>query len=138
MLGVVAGQLGEHEDKWSVRMLLLVRTRFAAGRVRSAGWVLRADAPREGVIETPPLLCAEVLQEGDRGLLHRFYGRASKMRLKGVWAARRKRRKPAAVMTSPMRFSPAWAPRAAPTSYEREAGTQSRAEAEQKTRPTGL
>src|ERR1700730_19334733 len=44
------------------------------------------------------------------------YGRASKMRLKGVWVAPRKRVKPPLVTTSRKRFSPAWAPSAAPTS----------------------
>ena len=57
-------------------------------------------------------------------------GRASKTRLKGVWVARRKRLNPPVVTTSRMRFSPAWAPRAAPTSCAIEAGTQSSVEAE--------
>lgn len=51
------------------------------------------------------------------------YGFASSTRLNGVSAARRNRVKPPAVATSRRRASPAWAPRAAPTSCEREFGT---------------
>ena len=52
------------------------------------------------------------------------HGRASNTRLKGVSAARRKRLKPPAATTSPIRASPAWAPRASPTSCDSDAGVQ--------------
>ena len=55
-------------------------------------------------------------------------GRTSKTRLKGVWAARRKRLKPASATTSAILAGPAWAPRARPTSWESEAGVHSRVE----------
>jgi len=57
-------------------------------------------------------------------------GLASRTRLKGVSVARRKRRKPPWVTTSRRRASPAWAPRQAPTSCERDAGVQMNVEAE--------
>jgi hypothetical protein len=48
------------------------------------------------------------------------YRRTSRIMLKGVSAARRTRPKPPLVITSRSRFSPARAPRAAPTSWARE------------------
>jgi len=50
-----------------------------------------------------------------------FQGRASKTRLNGVWAARRKCVKPASMITARNRASPACAPRAVPTSCASEA-----------------
>src|ERR1700733_2740233 len=58
------------------------------------------------------------------------YGRASNTMLNGVSAARRKRVKPAAVTTSLIRASPAWAPSASPTSCDSEAGVHSSVENE--------
>src|SRR5882724_11416332 len=52
------------------------------------------------------------------------HGRASRIRLKGVSAARRMRVKPAEVTTSRSRVSPAWAPRPSPTSWLSEFGVQ--------------
>ncbi|RZU41338.1 hypothetical protein BDD14_2854 [Edaphobacter modestus] len=59
-----------------------------------------------------------------------FYARASNTRLKGVSAARRKLLKPPEETTSRIRASPACAPRARPTSCEREAGVQIMVDAE--------
>ena len=53
-----------------------------------------------------------------------FQGRASKTRLNGVSAARRKRVNPAAVTTSRIAASPAWAPSADPPGWESALGTQ--------------
>ena len=50
------------------------------------------------------------------------YGRASYTWLNGVSATRRKRVNPPASTTSRMRASPAWAPRASPTSCDSDAG----------------
>ncbi len=50
------------------------------------------------------------------------HGRASNTRLNGVSAARRKRVKPPAATTSPIRASPACAPSASPTSCDSDAG----------------
>lgn len=55
-------------------------------------------------------------------------GRASKTRLKGVWAAWRKRLKPASAMTWAILAGPAWAPSARPTSCESDAGVHSSVE----------
>lgn len=57
-------------------------------------------------------------------------GRASKTRLNGVSAARRNRLNPAVPMTSAIRASPACAPRASPTSCDRDAGVHSSVENE--------
>src|SRR6476619_2007634 len=62
-------------------------------------------------------------------LVDRFhYGFASKTRLNGVSAARRKCVKPPLVTTSRIRASPACAPSASPTSWDSEAGVQSSVE----------
>ncbi len=53
-----------------------------------------------------------------------FYGRASKIILNGVSAARRNRVNPAFERTSRRRRSPACAPRARPTSWLSDAGVQ--------------
>ncbi len=52
------------------------------------------------------------------------HGLASRMRLNGVWVARRTRLKPAARSTSPSRRSPACAPRPRPTSWSSDPGVQ--------------
>jgi hypothetical protein len=54
---------------------------------------------------------------------------ASMMRFIGVWAARRKWRKPASSKMVRSFASPAWAPRAAPTSCDSELGVQTHDEA---------
>lgn len=56
------------------------------------------------------------------------YGLASNTMLKGVSLTRRKRVMPAAVTTSRILASPAWAPRASPTSCDSDAGVHSRVE----------
>src|SRR5580692_1278830 len=70
------------------------------------------------------------LLAGGPGHLAPDHGRASKTRLNGVCAARRKRVKPAAVTTSLILASPAWAPSASPTSCDSEAGVHSSVENE--------
>jgi len=69
-------------------------------------------------------------KKGRSGTCPTVYGLASKTRLKGVSAARRKCEKPPLVTTSRMRFSPACAPRASPTSCAFDAGVQSIVEAQ--------
>jgi hypothetical protein len=54
---------------------------------------------------------------------------ASMMRFIGVWATRRKWRKPASSKMARSFASPAWAPRAAPTSCDSELGVQTHDEA---------
>src|SRR5438067_13908616 len=75
-------------------------------------------------------LGVEVVDPGGRELddlceLHAF---ASRTRLKGVSATRRKVLNPAPVTSSRSRPSPAWAPRAAPTSWDNELGVHRRVE----------
>src|SRR5438132_2979420 len=65
------------------------------------------------------------------------HGRVSSTKLNGVAVARRKRVKPPAVTTWRSRASPAWAPRAIPTSWLNDAGTQIIVEAAYMIRPTG-
>jgi hypothetical protein len=61
-----------------------------------------------------------------RGSAHAL---ASMMRFMGVWAARRNWRKPASSKMARSFASPAWAPRAAPTSCDSELGVQTHDEA---------
>jgi Uma2 family endonuclease len=56
-----------HEKAWHIITVVEQRIRVAAHRVRVADIaILRADAPRERVTETPPLICIEVLSPEDR------------------------------------------------------------------------
>jgi Uma2 family endonuclease len=55
------------EEQWNIRVVTELRTRVAASRVRIPDLsILRAEAPREPVTRTPPLLCIEVLSPEDR------------------------------------------------------------------------
>ena len=66
MLSVLAGEFWIPTREAGLRTLLLVRTRVSPDRVRIAEvCVVRREAPMEDVIETPPLLVIEVLQEDD-------------------------------------------------------------------------
>src|ERR1700750_1453813 len=62
-------------------------------------------------------------------LMTAFQARASRIMLKGVSAARRMFPKPPAPITSRSLASPACAPNAAPTSWDRDVGTHTRVEA---------
>ncbi len=58
---------GSREKLWSIRGVVEQRIRVAGRRVRIADFaLLRADAPRERVTLTPPLLCIEILSPEDR------------------------------------------------------------------------
>jgi len=58
---------GNNEKAWQIKTVVEQRIRVAARRVRIADIaVLRADAPREQVTTTPPLLCVEILSPEDR------------------------------------------------------------------------
>ena len=77
--------------------------------------------------------CLEAIASGrdhpdaaERGLP---YGRASMTMLNGVSAALRTLRKPPCLMASETRANPACAPRAAPTGWSSEVGTQTMVEA---------
>ncbi len=53
--------------RWSITAVTEQRIRVAPTRVRIADLaILRADAPREKVTATPPLLCVEILSPKDR------------------------------------------------------------------------
>ena len=82
---------------------------------------VRIRAARDRACRSPGHAHAAGQGREDGGTL---YGRASRIMLKGVSAARRTLRKPPAVMTSRNFASPACAPSAAPTSCESEVGTQ--------------
>src|SRR5207248_6712865 len=58
----------------------------------------------------------------------KFQARASRIMLKGVSVARRKRLKPPALATSRNLASPAWAPSARPTSWSSDVGVQTMVE----------
>ncbi len=55
------------EKLWGIHGVIEQRMRVSASRVRICDLaLLRADAPREKVTETPPLICIEVLSPEDR------------------------------------------------------------------------
>lgn len=56
-----------HANHWGTDTVVELRIRVASDRVRICDVaILRADAPRESVIVTPPLICIEVLSPEDR------------------------------------------------------------------------
>ncbi|QMV18906.1 Uma2 family endonuclease [Granulicella sp. 5B5] len=56
-----------NQKQWHTNAIVEQRIRVAGARVRIADIaVLRADAPRESVTLTPPLICIEVLSPEDR------------------------------------------------------------------------
>lgn len=58
---------GNNEKTWHIQTVVEQRIRVAARRVRIADVaILNADAPREQVTTTPPLICIEVLSPEDR------------------------------------------------------------------------
>lgn len=64
---LIGGWLLAHDKEWGSDAVTEQRIRVAAGRVRIADiCLLRADAPREDVTLTPPLLCIEILSPEDR------------------------------------------------------------------------
>ena len=67
---------GSREKLWSIQGVVEQRIRVAERRVRIADFaLLRADAPRERVTLTPPLLCVEILSPEDR--MNRILRKAS-------------------------------------------------------------
>ena len=60
-----------HREDWKVRVVTDVRTQVKLTRFRCPDvLVLRADAPREQILTTPPLIAIEILSPEDR--LSRF------------------------------------------------------------------
>ncbi len=56
-----------HEKLWRIQAVVEQRIRVSPNRVRICDLaLLHADAPRERVTETPPLLCIEILSPEDR------------------------------------------------------------------------
>jgi Uma2 family endonuclease len=55
------------EKLWAIKGVVEQRIRINSSRVRVADFaILRADAPREKVAETPPLICIEIMSPEDR------------------------------------------------------------------------
>ena len=55
------------EKQWAIHGVIEQRIRVSPSRVRVCDLaILRAEAPRERVTQTPPLLCIEVLSRKDR------------------------------------------------------------------------
>ncbi len=55
------------EKQWAIHGVVEQRIRVSLSRVRVCDLaILRADAPREKVTETPPLICIEILSPEDR------------------------------------------------------------------------
>jgi Uma2 family endonuclease len=64
---LLASFFGPRERDWNVLGIIEQRIRVAGNRVRVCDFaLLRADAPRESVTVTPPLLCLEILSPEDR------------------------------------------------------------------------
>ena len=64
---LLAIHFGQNEKLWGVIAVVEQRIRVAGTRVRICDLaILRADAPREKVTETPPLVCIEILSPEDR------------------------------------------------------------------------
>jgi Uma2 family endonuclease len=56
-----------HEKDWNIQGVVEQRIRISSSRVRVCDLaLLRADAPREKVTTTPPLICIEILSPEDR------------------------------------------------------------------------
>jgi len=56
-----------HEKDWNIQGVVEQRIRINSSRIRIADLaILRADAPREKVTETPPLICIEIMSPEDR------------------------------------------------------------------------
>jgi Uma2 family endonuclease len=56
-----------HEKGWNIQGVVEQRIRISSSRVRVCDLaLLRADAPREWVTTTPPLICIEILSPEDR------------------------------------------------------------------------
>jgi Uma2 family endonuclease len=64
---LIGGFFGPHEKEWGIRGVVEQRIRVSPSRVRIADLaLLRADAPREKITETPPLVCIEIMSPEDR------------------------------------------------------------------------
>ena len=63
----IAAWFWPHRADWQIHPVVEQRIRVAPNRVRVCDvTILRADAPRESVTLTPPLLCIEVVSPEDR------------------------------------------------------------------------
>lgn len=64
---LLAIYFGSKEKVWGLMTVVEQRIRVAKSRVRICDLaILRAEAPREKVTETPPLICIEILSPEDR------------------------------------------------------------------------
>ena len=64
---LLASIFSAKEKLWGIQGVIEQRVRVSATRVRICDLaLLRADAPREKVTETPPLICIEILSPEDR------------------------------------------------------------------------
>src|ERR1019366_1045193 len=58
---------GSREDLWQIRVTQELRTQVSPNHFRIPDvLVMRSDAPFEEIVQTPPLLCIEVLSPDDR------------------------------------------------------------------------
>ena len=64
---LIANIFGRNEREWNVLGAIEQRMRIGADRVRICDVVVfRADAPREQITQTAPLICIEILSPEDR------------------------------------------------------------------------
>ena len=63
----INGWFWPRRNEWAIRPVTEQRMRINSSRVRVCDIaILRADAPREKVTETPPLICIEIMSPEDR------------------------------------------------------------------------
>ena len=64
---LIGAFFASREKDWHIRGVVEQRIRITSSRVRVCDLaLLRADAPREKVTETPPLICIEIMSTEDR------------------------------------------------------------------------
>ena len=64
--GALIGYLAERQREWNVRVLPGQRLRVSANRVRIPDvCIMSRDQPIEQVFTNPPIVCTEILCEGD-------------------------------------------------------------------------
>jgi Uma2 family endonuclease len=65
LIMLLGGWFGQHEDEWAVQTASYVRTRVAETRVRLPDVLLVGQNAQPPVIEAAPILCIEILSDGD-------------------------------------------------------------------------
>jgi len=62
---LLGGWFGQHEEEWRIQTASDVRTRVSRTRVRLPDVLIVDQSAQLPVVEAPPVLCIEILSEGD-------------------------------------------------------------------------